>query len=73
MTAEGRIVDRLVERADVLAAAWSARARTSTTPGCERAMLRLVGVSDLDRAGRPLAWSVVDRYLAGHPERLPGG
>ncbi|HEU4673488.1 MAG TPA: lysine 5,6-aminomutase subunit alpha [Candidatus Limnocylindrales bacterium] len=73
MTIEARTVDRLLDRADVLAAAWSARARASTTPGCERALLRLSGVSDLDRAGRPLAWSVVDRYLAGHPERLPGG
>jgi hypothetical protein len=73
VTIEARAVDRLLDRADVLAAAWSARARASTTPGCERALLRLSGVADLDRAGRPLAWSVVDRYLAGHSERLPGG
>ncbi|HET7028753.1 MAG TPA: lysine 5,6-aminomutase subunit alpha [Candidatus Limnocylindrales bacterium] len=73
MSLDRRAIDRLVDLADVLAGAWSARARASTTPGCERALLRLAGVNGLDRNGRPLAWSVVDRYLTGRPERLPGG
>src|SRR6476659_4162256 len=66
-------LDRLTERAETLAGAWAARARTSTTVGRERALLRMFGVSGLDAAGRPLAWAVVDRYLAGGPGRLGGG
>ena len=45
----------------------------STTVGRERALLRMFGISGLDAAGRPLAWAVVDRYLAGGPDRLGGG
>jgi hypothetical protein len=45
----------------------------STTSGQERALLRLFGVSGLDRSGRPLAGEVVDRYLAGARRRLAGG
>ena len=66
-------IDRLAERAETLAGAWAARARTSTTVGRERALLRLFGVGGLDAAGRPLAWAVVDRYLAGGRRRLGGG
>src|SRR5437764_13581573 len=66
-------LDRLAERAATLAGAWAARARASTTVGRERALLRMFGVSGLDAAGRPLAWSVVDRYLDGGPDRLGGG
>jgi hypothetical protein len=33
----------------------------------------LCGIGGLDAAGRPLAWSVVDRYLAGRRGRLGGG
>ena len=58
-------LDRLLERAETLAGAWTARARGSTTVGRERALLRMFGISGLDTAGRPLAWAVVDRYLAG--------
>ncbi len=68
----GRL-DRLVELADTLGGAWGARARASTTIGQERAVLRLCGVHGVDRAGRPLAGEVVERYLAGRPERLAGG
>ena len=60
-------IDKLAERADTLAGAWAARARTSTTVGRERALLRLFGVGGLDAAGRPLAWAAVDRYLGGGP------
>ena len=66
-------IDRLAERAETLAGAWAARARASTTVGRERALLRLCGIGGLDAAGRPLAWSVVDRYLAGRRGRLGGG
>jgi D-Lysine 5,6-aminomutase TIM-barrel domain of alpha subunit len=66
-------IDRLIERAETLAGAWHARARISTTPGQERALLRLFGVQGLDRAGHPLAGEVVDRYLSGGPRRLAGG
>jgi hypothetical protein len=66
-------LDRILDRAETLAGAWSARARASTTVGRERAMLRMFGVSGLDAAGHPLAWSVVDRYLSGGPGRLGSG
>ena len=71
--AEWGATDRLLARATTLAGAWGARARTSTTAGCERALLRLFGVAGLDRSGRPLAGEVVARYLAGGASRLAGG
>ncbi|HEX2754817.1 MAG TPA: lysine 5,6-aminomutase subunit alpha [Candidatus Limnocylindrales bacterium] len=73
MTTDLGPLDRLADRAETLAGAWAGRARASTTVGRERAMLRMFGVSGLDAAGRPLAWSVVDRYLGGGPGRLGGG
>jgi len=73
MAADLGPLDRLTERAEMLAGAWAGRARASTTVGRERALLRMFGVSGLDAAGRPLAWSVVDRYLGGGPGRLGGG
>jgi hypothetical protein len=66
-------IDRLADRARTLAGAWSARARASTTVGQQRAMLRLFGVTGLDRAGRPLAGAAVDRWLGGAQEGLGGG
>lgn len=66
-------VDRLLERADALAAAWSASAAGSTSAGIERAILRLFGIDGLDAAGRPLAAEVVDRHLAPDPGRLARG
>jgi hypothetical protein len=66
-------LERLAEVAETLAGAWAGRARTSTTVGRERALLRMFGVSGLDSAGRPLAWAAVDRYLADGPGRLGGG
>lgn len=66
-------LDVLLERADTLAGAWGARARSSTTIGQERAMLRLFGVNGLDRSGRPLAGAAVDRWLAGARDGLGGG
>lgn len=66
-------IDRLAARAEALAGAWGARARTSTTLGRERAVLRLFGVHGLDRDGRPLAWSVIGRHLGGSHARLAEG
>jgi len=66
-------IDRLVALSDTLAGAWGARARASTTIGTERAILRFCGVSGVDRAGRPLAGEVAERYLIGHSDRLGGG
>ena len=66
-------VDRLVELADTLAASWGARARICTTVGQERANLRLLGVTGVDRAGRPLAGAAVDRFVAGRVDRLAAG
>jgi hypothetical protein len=68
-----RSLDKLADRAETLAGAWGARARASTTLGQERALLRLFGVSGLDRSGRPLAGSAVDRWLAGARDGLGGG
>jgi len=66
-------LDRLVAQAEALAGAWGARARSSTTVGQERAILRLFGVSGLDAAGRPLAGTTVDRWLAQDPKALGAG
>jgi hypothetical protein len=66
-------LDRLVARAEAVAGAWGARARASTTIGQERAILRLFGVSGLDAAGRPLAGTTVDRWLAQDPRALGVG
>ncbi|HEY7735629.1 MAG TPA: lysine 5,6-aminomutase subunit alpha [Candidatus Limnocylindrales bacterium] len=66
-------LDRLSDLATTIAGAWGARARSSTSTGQERAILRLFGVRGLDRAGHPLAAEVVERYAGQHPERLAGG
>jgi len=73
MTADWGPVDRLVARAEALAGAWGARAKSTTTIGQERANLRLFGVSGLDASGRPLAGATVDRWLAGDPGGLSSG
>lgn len=66
-------LDRLVGAAEQLAGAWGARARACTTLGQERAMLRLFGVTGLDRSGRPLAGAAVDRWAATVQDGLGGG
>src|SRR3954471_22974217 len=73
MTADWGPLDRLVARAETLAGAWGARARASTTLGQERAILRLFGVTGLDRSGRPLAGAAVDRWLTSARDGLGGG
>lgn len=66
-------LDRLAAFADDVAADWAALGRARTTAGCERAVLRLFGVDGLDRAGTPLAWSVVERYSGRSQEHLADG
>lgn len=66
-------VDAVRARAAEVAARLARSARTLRTLGRERAVLRLLGVGGIDREGRPLAAEVVDRYVAGHPDRLATG
>ena len=69
----GTRLDAVLGRAEDLAGAWGARARTSTTPARERAILRLLGVSGIDRNDVPLASAVVERHVGGAPDRLAAG
>jgi hypothetical protein len=73
VTADWGRLDRLVDLAGTLAGAWGGRARSSTTIGQERAVLRLFGVHGLDSRGRPLAGEVVERYIGHDHTRLAGG
>jgi hypothetical protein len=73
VVAGGDRLDRLSGLAETLAASWAARARSTTTAGQERAVLRLFGVHGLDRDGRPLAGAVVDRWRGGDPGLRTGG
>ena len=66
-------LEQLIARAESLAASWGATARAATTLGQERAVLRLFGVTGIDRAGHPLAAEVVDRYFGPNPRRLANG
>ncbi len=67
------LLESILRRAGDLAGAWGARARASTTPARERAILRLYGVTGLDRTDVPLASAVVERHVNGAPERLAAG
>ncbi len=69
----GPRLERVLRLADDLAGAWSARARHATTFARERAVLRMFGVSGLDRNGLPLASAVVERYIGDDHERLAAG
>ena len=73
MTADWGRLDRLTELAGTLAGAWGGRARSSTSVGQERAVLRLFGVHGLDSRGRPLAGEVVERYIGSDHGRLAAG
>jgi hypothetical protein len=66
-------LEAVLRRAEDLAGAWGARARASTTPARERALLRLFGVGGLARDGVPLASAVVERHVSGSPARLAAG
>ena len=65
--------EQLLERVRSMAATLAASAASATTLGRERAILRLIGVSGIDREGRPLAAEVVDRYVSGGQDRLAAG
>jgi len=66
-------IEAIRARADALAAVYAPTAQASTTVGVERATLRLLGVQGLDRAGVPLAASVVERAIGEDPARLANG
>jgi hypothetical protein len=80
MTPEGRwqrdVAERCAEvreRAAVLAGGVATRARASTSLACERAVLRLVGVSGLAPNGRPLAMETVERLADADRRMLARG
>jgi hypothetical protein len=56
-----------------LAGRLSQVSRRSSTMAQERAVLRMLGVDGLDRAGRPLAASLAERYCGSDPGRLARG
>jgi hypothetical protein len=60
-------------RAADLAASLAARSRRAATIAQERAVLRMLGVDGLDRDGKPLAASSVDRYCGVDPRRIGRG
>jgi hypothetical protein len=65
--------DRVRRRAAALAAGFSSNARHSATIAQERAVLRMLGVDGLDRAGRPLAATLAERYFGSDTGRLARG
>ena len=60
-------------RAADLATGLSRTASRSATIAQERAILRMLGVDGLDRAGRPLAASLAERYCGSNAGRLARG
>jgi beta-lysine 5,6-aminomutase alpha subunit len=72
-TAAAHAGERLRERAADLAGRLSQVARRSSTIAQERAVLRMLGVDGLDRAGRPLAASLAERYCGSDAGRLARG
>jgi hypothetical protein len=68
-----REVQLLRRRAADLAGRLSRSARSSATIAQERAVLRLLDVDGLDRAGHPLAGTLAERYCGSDPARLAGG
>lgn len=66
-------IDRLTAVADDLGRSLASTAAGQTTPGIERAMLRLFDVTGVARDGRPVAYAVVERYASGDPSALAGG
>jgi hypothetical protein len=66
-------VEVVRRRAADLAARLSPVARRSATIAQERAILRMLGVDGLDRAGHPLAASLAERYCGSDQGRLARG
>lgn len=67
------MLEALSDAATTVAAGIAARAATTTSPARERAVLRLLGVTGLDRDGRPLAAEVVDRTASAGADGLAVG
>ncbi len=70
LSAQAELVRR---RAADLAGELSRSARRTATIAQERAVLRMLGVDGLDRAGRPLAASLAERYCGSDRGRLARG
>ena len=66
-------VEALRSAAAAVGAALAGRARERTSPACERAILRMCGVSGLSTASRPLALDVVEHLAAGRSDLLAHG
>jgi len=66
-------VEAVRRHAADLAARLSPAARRSATIAQERAILRMLGVDGLDRAGQPLAASMAERYCSPDRARLARG
>ncbi len=66
-------VEIVRKRAADLAARLSGSAGRSATVAQERGILRMLGVDGLDRAGRPLGASLVERYCGSDRARLARG
>ena len=65
--------EQVRRRAADLAAGLSRTARRSATIAQERAVLRMLGVDGLDRAGHPLATTLAERYCGSDRDRLARG
>jgi beta-lysine 5,6-aminomutase alpha subunit len=66
-------VEQVRRRAADLSGELSRTARRSATIAQERAVLRMLGVDGLDRAGLPLAASLAERYCGSDTGRLARG
>ena len=66
-------VEQVRRRAADLAVGLSRTARRTATIAQERAVLRMLGVDGLDRAGRPLATTLAERYCGSDTGRLSRG
>ena len=66
-------VDQVRRRAADVAGGLSRSARKTATIAQERAVLRMLGVDGLDRAGRPLATTLAERYCGSDTGRLARG
>jgi hypothetical protein len=69
----GAPLERMLRLAADLGSTLAGRARASTTLARERAILRLLDVSGLDRAGLPLASAVVERSIGPDVAQLAHG
>jgi hypothetical protein len=68
-----KAIDALTAATEALAGTIVSEARRMTTPGIERAILRLFDVGGLAPDGRPLAHTVVERHRGGDTAALAGG